>query len=115
MPRWQRIYVAACCAVIGFAFAYSLAEYSGWPRAVYDPIARTIYLARPPVGRLPLGFLGLVAWGAGGALVGAAAALAATAALKRPFGARALRLLGAWALTAAALGGMFQTWNLWPF
>ena len=115
MPLWQRIYLAACCAVIGFAFAYSLAEYAGWARVAYDPIERTIYLARPPLGRLPLGYLGLVAWGAGGALVGAAAASITAALLRRPLGERWMRLMGGWALTAAALGGMFQTWNLWPF
>jgi hypothetical protein len=115
VPLWQRIYLAACCGVIGFALAYSLATYAGWPRAVYDPVAREIFLASPPVGRLPLSFLGMVAWGAGGASVGAGVGAAAAALLRRPLDARPLRVVGAWALTAAALGGLFQTWNLWPF
>lgn len=115
MPAWQRIYLAACCAVIGFACAYSLAEYGGWRRMAYDPIERSLYLGAPPLGQLPLGFWGLIAWGVGGALVGAAAAFLAGRALRRPLGERWLRLVGAWALTAAALAGLFQTWNLWPF
>jgi hypothetical protein len=115
VPSWQRIYLAACCAVIGFALAYSVCEYAGWPRLAYDPILRTVYMGRPPLGKLPLGYLGLVAWGVGGAVIAAGAAVAAGAALRRPLGDRWLRLVGGWALTAAALAGLFQTWNLWPF
>jgi hypothetical protein len=115
VPTWQRAYLAACVAVIGFAAAYSICEYAGWPRLAYEPIERTLYLARPPLGKLPLGFLGLVAWGFSGAAVGAAAALLAARALRRPLSPRALSLVGGWALTAAALTGLFQTWNLWPF
>ena len=115
MPAWQRIYVATCCAVIGFAFAYSICDYAGWSRMAYQPLEHAVHLTRPPLGKLELGFLGLVAWGTGGALVAAAAAALAGALVRRPLGALPLRLLGGWALTAAALAGLFQTWNLWPF
>ena len=115
MPGWQRAYLAACCGIIGFASAYALCEYAGWPRLAYDPVSRELYLGTPPLGLLPLGYWGLIAWGVGGALVGAAGALVAAAALRRPLGDRLLRLFGGWALTSAAMVGLFETWNLWPF
>jgi hypothetical protein len=115
VPTWQRIYLAACCAVIGFGAAYALCEYGAWPRLAYDPVAGSLYVARPPLGQVPIGFFGLVAWGVGGAAVAGGGALLAAAALRRPIGDRWLRLLGAWALTVAALCGLFETWNLWPF
>ena len=115
LPTWQRLYLAACSAVIGFAGAYAMAEYAGWPRLAYDPVARAFDVARPPLGKLPIGFWGLVAWAVGGALVGAGFALVAAARVRRPLSDRWLRLVGGWALTAAALTGLFETWNLWPF
>jgi hypothetical protein len=115
MPIWQRVYLAACTGLIGFASGYSLCEYAGWPRLTYDPLERVFYMARPPLGQVPLGFWGLIAWGVGGAIVGAGLALAAAALVGRPLADRSLRLFGGWALTAAALTGLFQTWNLWPF
>lgn len=115
MPRWQRTYLVACCAVIGFAIAYSLCEYAQWPRLVLAPVTGEARLDRPPISRLELGYVGLVAWGAGGALVGGAAALAAASLWRRPLSDRSLRLLGGWALTAVALAGAFYTWSLWPF
>lgn len=115
MPGWQRTYVVACAAVIGFAVAYALCDWAGWPRAVYAPLEGTLRLERPPVGRDEVSYLGMVAWGAGGALVAGLAALAAARASRRPLASRWLRILGAWALTAVLLAGAFHTWSLWPF
>jgi hypothetical protein len=115
VPHWQRTYVVACCAVIGFAVAYSLCEYALWPRLVIAPVAGEVRLDRPPIARLELGYVGLVLWGAGGALVGGGAAAVAVTFRSRPLGDRALRILGGWALTAAVLTGGFFTWSLWPF
>ncbi len=115
MPAWQRTYLVACAAVIGFAAAYALCDWAAWPRAVYAPLEGTLQLERPPIGRDEISYLGVVAWGAGGALVAAAAAFALARALRRPLSARSLRLTGAWALTAVLLAGAFHTWSLWPF
>lgn len=116
MPGWQRTYLAACCAVIGFAIAYVLCEYALWPRLMYAPREGLWHMARPPVGREEVGYLGLVLWGAGGAAIGGLGAAAVCALLvRRPVGRRTLRLFGAWALTAVALAGGFYMWSLWPF
>lgn len=115
MPAWQRTYLVACCAVIGFALAYCLCDYAGWPRAVYAPLEGTLTMERPPVGRNQVGYLGIVAWGAGGALVAGLAAFAASRAIRRPIPIRWLRIVGVWALTAVLLAGAFQIWSLWPF
>ena len=115
VPRWQRTYLIACCAVIGFAVASSLSEYAQWPRVVIAPVAGEARLDRPPIARLELGYVGLVLWGAGGAVVGGGAAALLAALRPRPLNDRALRILGGWALTAVALAGAFFTWSLWPF
>lgn len=115
MPAWQRTYLVACAAVIGFALAYALCDYAGWPRAVYAPLEGSVRLERPPIGRDEVGYLGMVGWGAGGALVAGLLALAFARALRRPISPRWLRILGAWAITAVLLAGAFHTWSLWPF
>ena len=101
--------------MIGFAVAYSLCEYAQWPRVVIAPIEGEARMDRPPIARLELGYLGLVLWGAGGAIVGGGAAAVAARLLRWPLGDRALRILGGWALTAVVLAGAFFTWSLWPF
>lgn len=115
MPRWQRVYLAATCAVIGFAVAYALCEYAQWPRLVYSPLDGELGLGRPPIARDQVGYFGLVLWGAGGALLSGGAAYAASLARRRPLSPQLLRLLGGWALTAVVLCGAFYTWSLWPF
>ncbi len=115
MPAWQRTYLVACSAVIGFALAYALCDFAGWPRAIYAPLEGAVRLERPPVGKNEVSYLGVVAWGAGGALVAGLLAFALSRALRRPLSSRLCRLLGAWALTAVLLAGAFHTWSLWPF
>jgi hypothetical protein len=115
VPAWQRTYLVACAALIGFAIAYALCDYAGWPRLVYAPLEGALRLERPPIGRNEVGYLGMVAWGAGGGLVAGLAATAAARARRRPLPGRWLRIVGAWALTAVLLAGAFHTWSLWPF
>ena len=114
MPRWQRAYVIACAAIIGGAFAYAMCEWAQWPRLTYLPNSGEIALHVPP-GAIAVTYLGIVAWGAGGALVGAVIGALACAAFKRTLGARVLQLLGAWAITAILLAGFYYTWTLWPW
>lgn len=115
MPAWQRTYLVACAAVIGFALAYALCDYASWPRAVYAPLEGEVRMEPPPIGRNEVGYLGMVAWGAGGALVAGLLGFAAGRLLRRPLPDRWLRVIGAWALTAVLLAGAFHTWSLWPF
>lgn len=115
MPRWQRIYLASCAGIIGYALAYVMCSYGGWPRLTYYPLERQwrfVVMADRPE---PMSFLGMVLWGAGGAAVGIALALVAARWARAPLAARWLNLAGAWALTAVGLGAAYYTWSLWPF
>jgi hypothetical protein len=115
VPAWQRTYLVACAAVIGFAVAYALCDWAGWPRLIYAPVEGSLRMDHPPAGRDEISYLGMVAWGAGGAVVASIGALAALRFIRRPVASRWLRIFGAWALTAVLLAGAFHTWSLWPF
>jgi hypothetical protein len=115
MPRWQRAYVVGTCAVIGFALAYTLSDFGGWPKLFYLPYDGEWVVARGIPDRIAIVYVGLIAWGVGGALIGAGIGGAATMAWKKPLPQVAIGLLGAWALTAFALAGAYYTWNLYPF
>jgi len=115
VPRWQLRYAIACAAIIGWSLAYALASWSRWPRVIYDPLAREWSVASRLPSPVPIDYLGLVAWGTGGAALGAALALVASRFWKKPLPPIALTLLGAWALTAFLYAGTYFTWTLWPF
>jgi hypothetical protein len=115
MPRWQRTYLAACTGLIGFAVAYVLCDYSEWSRLTYDQYARSWSLVDGrPVG-LPSNYVGTVLWGIGGGVVGWAGGFAACSLFRREVPRGVMHLVGAWALTAFAYGGLYYTWSLWPF
>lgn len=117
-PRWQRAYLTACLAIIGGAFAYWFPSWAQAPILSYLPVERR-WTTSPPAGVIAMAYPGLVLWGAAGALVGAGlGALIGTAldrGTPRPLSPPALRLCGAWAVTAIVLTGWYYTWNLWPF
>jgi hypothetical protein len=114
MPAWQRAYVIAICALIGGAFAYTACDWGGWPRITYHPLTRELAM-RKAGGSLTIGYLGVVAWGLGGAAVGATVGAALCAIFKKPWPDRALHLFGAWAITGIVLAGSYYTWNLFPW
>lgn len=115
MPGWQRVYLCVCCAVIGFALAYVLCDYSAWPRLTYFPYERRWDWTAGYPGDIPMAYVGTLLWGLGGAVVGAGVCGAVCALMRGPVSDRWLRLHGAWALASFAYGGMYFTWNLWPF
>lgn len=115
MPRWQRVYLCATCAVIGFALAYTLCDFGQWPRLHYLPYERRWVIAPLVVDRLAMNYLGTFLWGVGGAIVGAGIGAGAALAWKRPLPRVAIGLLSAWSLTAFVLAGWYFTWNVWPF
>ncbi len=114
MPRAQRAFVIAMCAVIGGAFAYAACDWGHWPRITYLPVTAEFTL-RAPADAIAIGYLGTVAWGLGGAICGALAGTLACAAIRRPLPGTALQLAGAWAITAIVLAGGYYTWTLWPW
>jgi hypothetical protein len=115
VPSWQRIYVSACCAVIGYTLGYTLSVYGEWPKLTYSPYDRTWQLWDAPPSQVMSNYLGIVLWGASGAVVAATGAWLATRFARRELPRRWLHLFGAWALTGFLLAGAFFTWNLWPF
>jgi hypothetical protein len=114
MPRWQRAFVIAACALIGGAFAYAACDWGRWPKLAYLPVTGEITM-HAPTGALAIGYLGNVAWGTGGAACGAIAGATLCAIAKRPWPDRALQLFGAWAITAILLAGSYYTWTLFPW
>ena len=114
MPAWQRAYIVATCAVIGGAFAYAACDWAHWPRLTYRPVTGDILMTSPP-GTITVNYLGTVAWGLGGAAVGALVGAALCAAFKRVWADRTMHLFGAWAITGIVLTGAYYTWNLWPW
>ena len=115
MPRWQFRYAIVCCAITGWSLAYALASWSRWPRLFYDPLSHDWYMASRAPSPVPIDYWGLVAWGAGGAAVGAGVALAGARLWRKALPRTVEILLGAWALTAFAYAGTYFTWTLWPF
>jgi hypothetical protein len=113
MPRDQRAYVIAMCAIIGGAFAYAACEWGSWPRITYLPLQGELTL---DAGRgIAMVYPGIVAWGLGGLVCGALVGALLCRAAPRPWPDRALHLFGAWALAAVLLAGAYFTWGLWPW
>jgi hypothetical protein len=109
--RELRVYAMVCCALIGGGFAYASADWGQWPRIHYMPLAGTLTLAPVP-GQTAMGYWGLIAWGLGGAVIGAGAGAVIARTLPEAWWPRVAKLFGAWALTALALAGAYFTWQL---
>jgi len=114
MPRWQRAYVIATCAIIAGTFAYAACDWGQWPRLTYQPLTGDVMMKSPPAA-ITINYLGTVAWGLGGAACGALVGFALCAATRKEWPARWLQLFGAWAITGILLAGSYYTWNLWPW
>jgi hypothetical protein len=114
MPRDQRAYVIAMCAIIGAAFAYAACEWGNWPRLTYLPLRGELTLGGGG-GAIAIVYLGIVAWGASGLVCGALVGAILCRLAPRPWAERALHLFGAWAIAALLLAGGYFTWSLWPW
>jgi hypothetical protein len=113
MPRQQRAYVIAMCAIIGGAFAYAACEWGRWPRLSYQPLQGTVGFESSPA--ISIVYLGIVMWGLGGLLCGALVGALLSKIFPRPWSDLMLRMFGAWAITALLLAGGYFTWSLWPW
>ena len=115
MPTWQRRYVVACAAVVGFCLAYAACDYAEWSRLAYLPHERSwTWIAGPP-GAAASTYLGTALWGVCGAVVAGGAVWLAARVVRRGLSSRWLDLAGAWAGAAFLFAGAYYTWNLWPF
>lgn len=113
MPRDQRAYLIAMCAIIGAAFAYAACEWGHWPRITYLPLRGEFTLESSPA--ISIVYLGIVAWGLGGLVGGALVGAVLSKIFPRRWPDLVLRLFGAWAITAILLSGSYFTWSLWPW
>ncbi len=111
MPRYQRAFVIAACALIGAALAYAGCDWGHWPRAAYLPLTGELTFS-PAKGSVAMLYLGIIAWGVGGAAVGSLLGAVFCAAWRKPLSAIALQVAGAWAIAAIILAGGYYTWNL---
>lgn len=108
-----RAYLGACGGLIGFALFYALPIYAHLPHNYYDPVAHRWFFAANATP-IPMGYVGQIVWGIGGALIGAGATMMVIARKKQPLGDRAFALGAAWTLTALAVVLGYFTWNNWP-
>lgn len=113
MSRAHRAHVIAMCAIIGGAFAYAACDWGGWPHLIYLPLSDRLVLE--PTTAIAIHYVGMVAWGAGGACVGAVIGGILCRAVPRTWPPRVYQLFGAWAITAIVLAGGYFTWSLWPW
>ena len=113
MPREQRAYVIAMCAIIGAAFAYAACEWGQWPRLLYLPLHGEVTFERTT--SISIVYLGIVLWGIGGLITGALVGAVLSKIFPRRWPDLVLRLFGAWAITAILLAGSYFTWSLWPW
>ncbi len=115
MPRWQLRYAIACAAIIGWCAAYTLAAWGRWTVLLYDPIEHAWWWSSERPGPLPINYWGLMLWGVGGAACGTLLVSIGARLWRREIPPVALRVLGAWAITAFLLAGTYFWWTLWPF
>jgi len=114
MPRWQRAFVIAACGLIGGAFAYAACDWGQWPKLTSFPVTGEVGM-HGRANAVAINYLGIVAWGLGGAACGALVGALLCVVVKRTWSDRTLQLFGAWAITAILLAGSYYTWSLWPW
>lgn len=112
MKGAARLYFAGCAALIAYSLCYALPIYARLPRTFYDPVARRWQWASN-LGPIPMGYVGQILWGIGGALVCGAIAFAIAGRLREPKDG-AFALWGGWAMTALVIVLGYFTWNNWP-
>ena len=101
MTRGLRWGFAICGSVIGYALGYAMPAFSRVPNLYYDPLAHRFLFGQRP-GPLPMGYLGQVLWGIGGALVLGSGTWGLTALARTDAdgsGDRASRLTSMWTIT----------------
>jgi hypothetical protein len=113
MNGGARAYFVGCAAIMGFALAYVLPLYAQLPHHFYDPMARR-WVWASSLGPLPMGYVGQLAWGVGGAALTAALAGLTVTRMRREPSERAYALFAAWSLTALLVAVAYFTWQNWP-
>jgi hypothetical protein len=113
LPAWQRATVTACAGVIAYMLAYVGTDYGSVPHLYYFQLEREWRLVERIQG-LPSGYVGLWLWALAAGVLAAGAAWIGLRWRRRPISERAIGLLTAWTITAAALAAAYYTWANWP-
>lgn len=114
MPTWQRRFLIACAAVIGYCVGYVVCDFGELQKLTYDPIERSWLFTAQPTS-MSMAYPGMVLWGLGGAVVAGGLMYVASRVVDREMPGQVDSLMGAWALTAFGYAGVYYTWGLWPF
>ena len=114
-PHFQIAYAACTGFVIGWCLAYVLCDALGWPRLAYEPYGGELSLASGHPPPTVMTYWGVILWGVIGGVVGAALGAVGARLARRAMSDRVITLLGAWAVTAFVIAGLYYLWNLWPF
>jgi hypothetical protein len=114
VPAWQRRFLVATAAIVGYSVGYVLCDFGGFSKLTYEPVERVWHFTDRPTP-LSMQYLGIVLWGVCGALVAGGLAYGATRLVDREVSGQVNTLAGAWALTAFGYAGLYYTWGLWPF
>jgi hypothetical protein len=102
-------YFVLCGAIVGWALGVLLPQYGRWPTLWLDPQTRRWFFART-AGAIPIGYYGLILWGAAGTIVGGLVGFT----LARRRRDESFGLAAAWALTAVLVAAAYYTFELWP-
>lgn len=114
VPPWQTRYVVACAGLIAGMVAACAADFGRWPRLMYLPYARRWLVGTESPGGIAMMYPGIVLWGVAAALGAAAVAAGLLRWRRQPLPTAALRVTGAWAMTAGLLGAAYFTWMILP-
>jgi len=114
VPRWQRVYVAACAGAAAFCLAYGAADYLHLPRLFHYQVERVFRFEVRAQGSAPAGYVGLWLWALAAGALAAALGYGIVRARGRAVSDATLALWLAWTLTAFAFVGAYFTWNNFP-
>lgn len=112
MPRWQRLTLTSCAAIVAYMLAYIAVDYARIPHLYHFQLERSFRIG--VFQGLPSGYVGLWTGALAAALLTGAATFGVLGLRKSAATQRTVSLAVAWAATATLLAMGYYTWNLWP-
>jgi hypothetical protein len=112
MPRWQRLTLSSCAALVAYMLVYVGVDYARLPRLTHFQLEHRFRVGVHP--GLPSGYVGYWSWALAAGLVAGGLAWVALGLRRVPAGERTVGLALAWTVTATLLAIGYYTWNNWP-